>query len=200
MDWVDTEDIETDGDPFIVYFSPRHEVNQGDVVYDVSIPIKQDAEETDRIRVVDMIENKVLSGMHYGSTENIMDTYAVLVEVAQANNYDIIGSPKEVLIKNFYNCDDEKDFITEIQLPIMSKKELDLDKEVERLARKSNLNMRKSEYAFEKQLKKLDADIDSLVNDRIKDFDIDKKLTEQYLTIDYSNSTVDRYREKLKKI
>lgn len=82
----------------------------------------------------------------------------------------------------------------------MSKKELDLDKEVERLARKSNLNMRKSEYAFEKQLKKLDADIDSLVNDKIKDFDIDKKLTEQYLTIDYSNSTVDRYREKLKKI
>ena len=119
IDWVDTEDIETDGDPFIVYFSPRHEVNRGDVVYDVSIPIKQDAEETDRIRVVDMIENKVLSGMHYGSTENIMDTYAVLVEVAQANNYDIIGSPKEVLIKNFYNCDDEKDFITEIQLPII---------------------------------------------------------------------------------
>ena len=119
MDWLDTEDIETDGDPFIVYFSPRHEVNQGDVVYDVSIPIKQDAEETDRIRVVDMIENKVLSGMHYGSTENIMDTYAELVEVAQTNNYDIIGSPKEVLIKNFYNCDDEKDFITEIQLPII---------------------------------------------------------------------------------
>ena len=82
----------------------------------------------------------------------------------------------------------------------MSKKELDLDKEVERLARKSNLNMRKSEYAFEKQLKKLDTDIDKIVNDKIKDFDIDKKLTEEYLTIDYSNSTVDRYREKLKKI
>ena len=119
MDWTYTEDIETDGNPFIVYFSPRHEVNQGDVVYDVSIPIKQDAEETDRIRVVDMIENKVLSGMHYGSTENIMDTYADLVEIAQANNYDIIGSPKEVLIKNFYNCDNEEDFITEIQLPII---------------------------------------------------------------------------------
>ena len=48
-----------------------------------------------------------------------MDTYAELVEVAQANNYDIIGSPKEVLIKGFYNCDDEDDFITEIQLPII---------------------------------------------------------------------------------
>ncbi|WP_405292760.1 GyrI-like domain-containing protein [Methanobrevibacter sp.] len=119
MGWVDAEEIETDGDPFIVYFSPRHEVNQGDVVYDVSIAIKQDAEETDRIRVVDMIENKVLAARHFGSTENIMDTYAQLVEVAQANNYDIIGSPKEVLIKSFHNCDDEDEFITEIQLPII---------------------------------------------------------------------------------
>ena len=58
MGWVDAEGIETDGDPFIVYFSPRHEVNDGDAVFDVSIPIKKDANETDRVRVVDMIENK----------------------------------------------------------------------------------------------------------------------------------------------
>ena len=119
MGWVDAECIETDGDPFIVYFSPRHEVNQGDAVYDVSIAIKEDADEKDIIRVVDMIEHKVLSGKHFGPTENIMDTYAKLVEVAQENNYDIIGSPKEVLIKSFYNCDDEKEFVTEIQLPII---------------------------------------------------------------------------------
>ena len=119
LEWVETEEIETDGDPFIVYFSPRHEVNEGDVVYDVSIPIKEDADETDRIRVVDMIENKVLAGMHFGSNENIMDTYAALVEVAQANHYDIIGSPKEVLIKGFHNCDNPEDYITEIQLPII---------------------------------------------------------------------------------
>ena len=119
MGWVDAEEIETEGEPFIVYFSPRHEVNQGDVVYDVSIVLKQDAEGTDKIRVVDMIENKVLAGKHYGSQDTIMDTYAQLVEIAQANHYDIIGSPKEVLIKNFHNCDDENDFITEIQLPII---------------------------------------------------------------------------------
>ena len=119
MGWVDAEGIETDGDPFIVYFSPRHEVNQGDAVYDVSIAIKEDADEKDIIRVVDMIEHKVLSGKHFGPTENIMDTYAKLVEVAQENNYDIIGSPKEVLIKGIHNCDNENDFVTEIQLPII---------------------------------------------------------------------------------
>ena len=119
MDWVDTEEIVTDGEPFIVYFSPRHEVGQGDVVYDVSIPIKGEPDETDRIRVVDMIENKVLAATHYGPTDNIMETYAQLVEVAQEKHYDIIGSPKEVLIKGLHNCDDEADFITEIQLPII---------------------------------------------------------------------------------
>ena len=123
MEWVETEEIKADGDPFIVYFSPRHEVNQGDVVYDVSIPVKDDPDETDRIRVVDMIENKVLAGTHFGSNDTIMDTYAKLVEVAQANNYDIIGSPKEVLIKGFHNCDNPDEYITEIQLPIINENE-----------------------------------------------------------------------------
>lgn len=119
MGWVDAEEIETEDEPFIVYFSPRHEVNQGDAVYDVSIAIKEDADETDKIRVVDMIANKVLAGKHYGPTDNILDTYAELIEVAQENHYDIIGSPKEVLVRSFHNCDDENEFITEIQLPII---------------------------------------------------------------------------------
>ena len=118
-DWVDAEDIETEGDPFIVYYSPRHEVNDGDVVFDVGIVIRNDADEKDMIRVVDMVEHKMLCGIHKGPTDNILDTYAELVDVAQANNYDIIGSPKEVFIKSVYNCDDEEEFLTEIQLPII---------------------------------------------------------------------------------
>lgn len=117
--WVDAEDVETEGDPFIVYYSPRHEVNDGDAVYDVGIVIKEDADEKDIIRVVDMVEHKMLCAIHEGPTDNILDTYAELVDVAQENNYDIIGSPKEVFIKSFYNCDDEEEFLTEIQLPII---------------------------------------------------------------------------------
>ena len=119
MGWVDAEEIEVDGEPFIVYFSPRHEVNEGDAVYDVSIVIKEDADEKDMIRVVNMVEHKVLSGIHEGPSENILDTYAKLVDIAQENHYDIIGSPKEVLVKNFFNCDNENEYVTEIQLPII---------------------------------------------------------------------------------
>ena len=82
----------------------------------------------------------------------------------------------------------------------MSKKEFDIDKEIEKIARKSNFDMRKSEYAFENQLKKLDEDIDRIANQKMKDFDKNKELTSQYLSIDYKQDTIDRYREKLKKI
>ena len=119
MGWVEAEEIEVEGEPFVVYYSPRHEVNEGDAVYDVGIVIKTDADDKDIIRVVDMVEHKMLTGIHEGPVDNILDTYSELVEVSQANNYDIIGSPKEVLIKSFHNCSNENEFITEIHLPII---------------------------------------------------------------------------------
>ena len=82
----------------------------------------------------------------------------------------------------------------------MSKKDFDLDKEVEKLARKSNIDMRKAEFAFENQIRKLDKDIDNIVKAKIKDFDDNKELSSEYLSIDYSSSTIDQYRKKLKKI
>ena len=83
----------------------------------------------------------------------------------------------------------------------MSKKEkIDFDKELEKIARKSNLNIRKSEYAFENQLKKLDKDIDNLTNKKIKEFDKNKELTLEYFSTEYKQDSIDRYREKLNKI
>lgn len=82
----------------------------------------------------------------------------------------------------------------------MSKKKIDFDKELERIARKTNYNMRKSEYSFESRIKKLDKDIDKISKSKIKDFDINKELTSEYLMTDYSQDTIGRYREKLKKI
>ena len=83
----------------------------------------------------------------------------------------------------------------------MSKKEkIDFDKELEKIARKSNLNIRKSEYAFENQLKKLDKDIDKKKNKKIKEFDKNKELTLEYLSTEYKQDSIDRYREKLNKI
>lgn len=80
------------------------------------------------------------------------------------------------------------------------KKELDIEEEVQRLARKTNVNIKKSEYSYSKQLERLGKEVDKVVNEKIKVFDEDKLLTEDYLSIDYRDDTVERYREKLKKI
>ena len=60
--------------------------------------------------------------------------------------------------------------------------------------------MRRSENSFDNRLKRLDKEMDKLLNQKIKDFDDNKKVTEDYLHIDYKNDTINRYREKLKKM
>jgi len=82
----------------------------------------------------------------------------------------------------------------------MSKKDIDFDEELERLSRKTNINIKRTEFAFEKQIKKLDIEIDEIANQKIKDFEEYKEELENYLTTDYSSLSIDRYREKLKKI
>ena len=82
----------------------------------------------------------------------------------------------------------------------MTKEKFDIDEELEKLARKSNINMKKSENSFDNMLKKLDKDIDEVLDRKIKVFDDSKKLTSEYLGIDYTEATIERYREKLKNI
>ena len=83
----------------------------------------------------------------------------------------------------------------------MSKKdEFDLDAEVERLARKSNIKMKKTEFSYASQLKKLDKEIDKAINDKIKLFDENKQSTKDYKDIEFKHDTINRYREKLKKM
>lgn len=119
MGWVETEEIETIGEPFVIYYSPRHSVNQGDAVFDVGITVKGEVPAKDVIKTADLFEHGVLSGIHEGSTDNILDSYDTMVKVAQENNYDIIGSPTEVLVKNIHNADSEDEYVTEIRLPII---------------------------------------------------------------------------------
>ncbi|MDO5848208.1 MAG: GyrI-like domain-containing protein [Methanobrevibacter sp.] len=122
MGWVEEEEIDVKGEPFIIYYSPRHEVGNGeDVVFDVGIVLgdDEDPEKTDLIRIVDLFEHNVLAGIHEGDTSSIMDTYEKIVDYSVNNGYEIIGSPTEILIKSKYNADDVDNYITEIQVPII---------------------------------------------------------------------------------
>ena len=60
--------------------------------------------------------------------------------------------------------------------------------------------MRKTEYSYTKQLQRLDKEIDRAVNDKIKLFDENNDITQEYLELEFKHDTINRYREKLKKI
>jgi len=83
----------------------------------------------------------------------------------------------------------------------MAKKEVDIEEEIQRLSRKTNINIKKAEYSYSKQLERLDKEMDKALNDKIKLFDEDKQLAEKHMAVEYNkHDTIDRYREKLKKI
>ena len=82
----------------------------------------------------------------------------------------------------------------------MSKKDFNLEEEVSEIARKTNFKIRQTEYSYENRLKKLDTEMDNLINNQIKNFDEKKKTTEEYMEIDFDNTLIERYRRKLNKM
>lgn len=83
---------------------------------------------------------------------------------------------------------------------IKKDKDINVDEEIKRLSRKTNLNILKSEKAFNNRLKNLDVEMEKSVKTQFREFNEQKELLNKYLSIDFSSSTVERYRKKLKKI
>lgn len=120
MGWVETEDLKTEGNLFAIYYNNPKTADKDGIVYDIGIPIASDstANPTELIQIVDMLEHRIIAGKHKGSYENIRDSYDKMIKHCEDNNYDIIGSPKEVYIKSRFN-NDNGELLTEIQFPII---------------------------------------------------------------------------------
>ena len=62
----------------------------------------------------------------------------------------------------------------------MAKKdEIDIDEDIKKLSRKTDVNIKKSDYSFSKRIERLDKEMDNILNKKIKDFDENKELTGQ---------------------
>ena len=78
--------------------------------------------------------------------------------------------------------------------------EIDIDEEIKRISRKTNVDVFKSERTFDNRIKNLEREIEKASQTQLKDFDKNKELVGKYLSTDYSSYTIDNYRRKLKKI
>lgn len=83
---------------------------------------------------------------------------------------------------------------------MFNKDEIDVDEEIKRFSRKTNVNIIKSQLVFENRIKNLEKEIEKSTQSQIEDFESNKELLGKYLSTDYSSSTIDNYRKKLRKI
>ena len=55
---------------------------------------------------------------HHGSYENLRDAYLFAVKWAAEHGFEVHGDARERYINGIWNCDDEADWLTEVQLPV----------------------------------------------------------------------------------
>ena len=69
----------------------------------------------------------------------------------------------------------------------MAKKneEIDIDEEIKRISRKTNVDLLKSERTFDNRIKNLEKEIEKASQTQIKDFDKSKELVGKYLSTDF---------------
>ncbi|MBR0271769.1 MAG: hypothetical protein IJQ68_07260 [Methanobrevibacter sp.] len=82
----------------------------------------------------------------------------------------------------------------------MSEKDFDVDKEIERLSRKTNVNILRTEKSFDNRISQLEKDIDKVIKSKEKFFDDSKELTSKHATSSYTDNALERYKKKLNKI
>ena len=120
MAWATNEKIQVMGPPFAIYYTQAQNTDPEEMIYDMGIPVSKDTElsEEREIKVVDLIEHRTLSIMHKGSYKEIGNSYKEMVDYSIKNNYDIIGSPKEIYYNSPYEVPEEE-LLTEIQFPVI---------------------------------------------------------------------------------
>ncbi|KZX17331.1 GyrI-like domain-containing protein [Methanobrevibacter filiformis] len=118
--WAELNKINVTGPPFAIYYTLPTTESPDDTIYDMGLPLENNEDYTgdDKIQVVDLLEHKVLSGIHKGPYDTIEDSYQKMVDYSIENDYDIIGSPKEIYLNSPYDVAPE-DILVEIQFPVI---------------------------------------------------------------------------------
>lgn len=120
MAWAEVNKIQVIGAPFAMYYTSPENTAPEEMIYDMGIPVAEDTElsEEGEIKVVDLLEHRVLSLTHKGPYKDLSNDYKEMVEYSIKNNYDIIGSPKEIYYNSPHEVPEEE-LITEIQFPVI---------------------------------------------------------------------------------
>ena len=106
-------------------FSIYHEYGYKEKNVDTEVvePIEFDIPESDKVKVkyFEPVENMVCC-IHKGSFKMIGKSYEFALKWIEANDYEIADNIREVYLVGMGNSNNEDDYMTEIQIPVIKKK------------------------------------------------------------------------------
>ncbi|MDO5844217.1 MAG: MerR family transcriptional regulator [Methanocorpusculum sp.] len=77
--------------------------------------------ETESIKFKKLPAVTVVSVMHKGPYQNLGQAYAFVFKWIEDNGYSVADSPRESYIDGIWNKENEEDWLTEIQVPVLKK-------------------------------------------------------------------------------
>ena len=104
--------------PFMAIYHDM-EYREKDVDIEAAIPISEDLDLPDPIKVRDLPGvDTVATTIHRGSYDNIGEGYQALMAWCEANGYELAGPDIEVYLTAPDKASDPADYVTELQQPV----------------------------------------------------------------------------------
>ena len=104
---------------YISYLDGEYKENNIKIRY--AQAVEKEGKETEKIKFMQEEAITAVCIYHKGSYENLRDSYNIIIKYIETNGYKIVGNPRECYIDGCWNKENENDYLTEIQFPIMRK-------------------------------------------------------------------------------
>ena len=97
---------------------PNDEYRESNIFIEYAQSVDRIGNETEILKFKEIEEITAVSVVHHGKYDNLRDAYLFAVNWAKANGYTIGGEPRERYIHGAWDRNNEKEWVTELQIPI----------------------------------------------------------------------------------
>ncbi|MBO8128644.1 MAG: GyrI-like domain-containing protein [Peptococcaceae bacterium] len=110
------QELELTGPLFNLYYS--HEFDEYEMDFATCLPVNRVVADKDKITCITLPAARVLSLVHYGPYEKIVEAYKTARDYISERGLKILLPSRELYLKTFGHTDNPEEFITELQFPI----------------------------------------------------------------------------------
>lgn len=101
---------------FTNYIEPGHQ--EKDIRVEICEAVTRRGEDSDSLKFKEFPEVEAACTYHKGAYRDLATSYEKILRYIEENGYEICGNIRESYIDGVWNQDDEKDWLTEIQIPV----------------------------------------------------------------------------------